>query len=185
MRHKLLRALRKLIMPEAELLVVGSKLYAKKITKDGEEIDYGLQSQKLITNRGMITLLKALGGFHNSDNTFNSGYPWGIALGHTSGTGTNPESFTDTALQSPIQPTPVQASTYNYFFNTTDQIYRLRSVATLSYSATATVSEHAVWSYSYGWNAWHFFDRSALTTPISVLVGDTITFTYILELSRA
>jgi hypothetical protein len=185
MRHKLLRVFRKLIMPEAELLVVGSKLYAKKITRDGEEIDYGLQSQKLITNRGMITLLKTLGGFYNNDNDFNRGDVWSIALGHTSGRGTRSESFTDTALQTPIQTTPVQASTYDYFFDTTDQIYRLRSVAPLSYSATATVSEHGVWSYNYNWGTWHFFDRSVLTTPISVRNGDTITFTYILELSRA
>jgi len=185
MRHKLLRVFRKLILPEAELLVVGSKLYAKRITKDGEEIDYGLQSQKLITNRGMITLLKTLGGFHNDDNDFRRGYLWSIALGHTSGTGTNPESFTDTALQSPIQTTPVQASAYNYFFNTTSQVYRLRSVATLSYSAPATVSEHAVWSHSVNFGIWHLFDRSVLATPIPVLIGDTITFTYILELSRA
>jgi hypothetical protein len=185
MRHKLLRVFRKLIMPEAELLIVGSKLYAKKITKDGKEINYGLQSQKLITNRGMITLLKALGGFYNNDNDFSRSHTWSIAIGHTSGTGTNPESFTDTALQSPIQNTPMQASTYNYFFNTTDQVYRLRSVATLSYSAPATVSEHAVWSYNYTASAWHLFDRSVLATPIAVLIGDTITFTYVLELSRA
>ena len=185
MRHKLLRVFRKLIMPEAELLIVGSKLYAKKITRDGEEIDYGLQSQKLITNRGMITLLKALEGFYDSDNDFGIGNPWCIAIGHTSGTGTNPESFTDTALQSPIQASPAWASTYNYFFDTTSQVYRLRSVATLSYSASATVSEHAVWSYNYLSGAWHFFDRSVLATPITVLIGDTITFTYILELSRA
>jgi hypothetical protein len=185
MRHKLLRVFRKLIMPEAELLMIGSKLYAKKITKDGEEIDYGLQSQKLITNRGMITLLKALGGFHQTDNNFSRGTAWSIAFGHTSGTGTNPESFTDTALQSPIQVTPVQAATYNYFFDTTNQIYRLSSVATLSYSALDIVSEHAVWSYHFSWGTWHLFDRSLLATPIPVLVGDTITFTYILELSRA
>jgi hypothetical protein len=184
MRHKLLRVFRKLIMPEAELLVVGSKLYAKKTTRDGEEIDYGLQSQKLITNRGMITLLKALGEFHSNDNDFRRGGPWNVAFGHTSGTGTNPESFTDTALQSPIQTTPVQAATYNYFFDTTNQIYRLRSVGTLSYSATATVSEHAVWAL-HSSSGWHFFDRSVLTTPIPVRPGDTITFTYILELSRA
>jgi hypothetical protein len=185
MRHKLLRVFRKLIMPEAELLIVGSKLYAKKITKDGEEIDYGLQSQKLITNRGMITLLKVLGGFYNNDNDFGRWHYWGIAFGHTSGTGTNPESFTDTALQSPIQTTPVPAYTYNYFFDTTNQVYRLRSIATLSYSAPATVSEHAVWSYNQNVSSWHFFDRSVLATPINVLTGDTITFTYILELSRA
>jgi len=185
MRHKLLRVFRKLIMPEAELLVVGSKLYAKKRTRDGEEIDYGLQSQKLITNRGMITLLKALGGFYNNDNDFNRSYRWNTAFGHTSGTGTNPESFTDTALQSPIQTSPTNASTYNYFFDTTSQVYRLRSVAVLSYPAPATVSEHAVWSYNVDSNSWHFFDRSVLATPISVLSGDTITFTYILELSRA
>jgi hypothetical protein len=185
MKHKLLRVFRKLIMPEAELLVVGSKLYAKKITRDGEEIDYGLQSQKLITNRGMITLLKALGGFHNDDNNFNRTDQWYTALGHTSGTGTAPEKFTDTALQSPIQTTPVQASTYDYFFDTTNQIYRLRSTATLSYSVAATVSEHAVWSYNLGIGAWHFFDRSVLAAPIVVAPGDTITFTYILEISRA
>jgi hypothetical protein len=185
MRHKLLRVFRKLIMPEAELLVVGSKLYAKKITRDGKVIDYGLQSQKLITNRGMITLLKALGGFYNNDNDFSRTHCWTIAIGHTSGTGTNPESFTDTALQSPIQTSPVNASTYNYFFDTTSQVYRLRSVAALSYSAPATVSEHATWSYNQNSAAWHFFDRSVFATPISVLVGDTITFTYILELSRA
>jgi len=185
MRHKLLRVFRKLIMPEAELLIVGSKLYAKKITKDGEEIDYGLQSQKLITNRGMITLLKALGAFYNDDNNFSRSQTWGIALGHTSGTGTNPESFTDTALQSPIQTTPVFPSVYNYFFDTTSQTYRLRSIATLSYSAPATVSEHAVWSYNSYVGAWHFFDRSVLATPIAVSTGDTITFTYILEISRA
>ena len=185
MRHKLLRVFRKLIMPEAELLVVGSKLYAKKRTKDGEEVDYGLQSQKLITNRGMITLLKALGAFNNNDNNFSRSYYWSIAFGHTSGTGTNPEGFTDTALQSPIQTTPVNASTYDYFFDTTSQTYRLRSIATLSYSAPATVSEHAVWSYSSSTSTWHFFDRSVLATPIPVLVGDTITFTYILEISRA
>jgi hypothetical protein len=185
MRHKLLRVFRKLIMPEAELLVVGTKLYAKKITKKGEEIDYGLQSQKLITNRGMITLLKALGAFHSDDNNFSKSYYWSIAFGHTSGTGTNPESFTDTALQSPIQTTPVQASTYNYFFDTTNQVYRLRSIATLSYSAPATVSEHAVWTQYSNTSAWHLFDRSVLATPINVLTGDTITFTYILELSRA
>jgi len=185
MRHKLLRVFRKLIMPETELLVVGSKLYAKKITRDGKEIDYGLQSQKLITNRGMITLLKALGAFHNDDNNFNRGSSWSTAFGHTSGTGTNPESFTDTALQSPIQTAPVPASTYNYFFDTNNQIYRLYSIATLSYSTSATVSEHAVWSHNASWAVWHFFDRSVLATPISVLPGDTITFTYILELSRA
>jgi len=185
MRHKLLRVFRKLIMPEAELLVVESKLYAKKITRDGEEIDYGLQSQKLITNRGMITLLKALGGFYNNDNNFSRGHTWHIALGHTSGTGTGPENFADTALQSPIQTTPVQASIYDYFFDTTNQIYRLRSVAALSYSVPATVSEHAVWAYNLSQGIWHFFDRSVLATPISVLAGDTITFTYILELSRA
>ncbi len=185
MRHKLLRVFRKLIMPEAELLVVGSKLYAKKITKDGRMIDYGLQSQKLITNRGMITLLKVLGGFHSDDNNFSRGHLWSIAVGHTSGTGTNPESFSDTQLQSPIQTTPVQASIYNYFFDTTNQVYRLRSIATLSYSAPANVSEHAVWSYNFSWSVWHFFDRSVLATPISVSTGDTITFTYILELSRA
>jgi hypothetical protein len=185
MRHKLLRVFRKLIMPEVELLVVGSKLYAKKTTRHGEVIDYGLQSKKLITNRGMITLLKALGAFHNDDNNFARSYLWSIAIGHTSGTGTNPESFTDTALQSPIQTAPVNASTYNYFFDTTSQIYRLRSIATLSYSASATVSEHAVWSYNVSVSAWHFFDRSVLATPIKVVNGDTITFTYILELSRA
>jgi len=185
MRHKLLRVFRKLIMPEAELLVVGSKLYAKKITRNGEEIDYGLQSQKLITNRGMITLLKALGGFYNNDNDFSRWHQWSIVLGHTSGTGTNPESFTDTALQSPIQTSPTNASTYNYFFDTTSQVYRLRSIAALSYSTPATVSEHAVWSYTTNSSTWHFFDRSVLATPISVSTGDTITFTYILELSRA
>jgi hypothetical protein len=184
MRHKLLRVFRKLIMPEAELLVVGSKLYAKKRTKGGEEIDYGLQSQKLITNRGMITLLKALGGFYSDDNNFGIGFWWSIAKGHTSGTGTNPESFADTNLQSPIQTSPVNSTTYNYFFDTTSQVYRLQSIATISYSAVVTVSEHAVWSYHSG-DAWHFFDRSVLATPIAVLVGDTITFTYILELSRA
>jgi hypothetical protein len=185
MRHKLLRVFRKLIMPEAELLVVGSKLYAKKTTRDGEVVDYGLQSQKLITNRGMITLLKTLGGFNRDDNNFSRPYAWGIALGHTSGTGTNPESFTDTALQSPIQTTPTQASTYDYFFDTTAQIYRLRSVAALSYFAPANVSEHAAWSYYHASGLWYFFDRSVLATPINVLTGDTITFTYILELSRA
>jgi hypothetical protein len=185
MRHKLLRVFRKLIMPESELLIVGSKLYAKKITRDGEEIDYGLQSQKLITNRGMITLLKALGGFHSNDNNFNRAYTWHVAFGHTSGTGANPENFADTALQSPIQTTPIQASTYDYFFDTTNQIYRLRSIATLSYSIPATVSEHAVWTYNYTVGTWHFFDRSVLATPIVVFTGDTITFTYILELSRA
>jgi hypothetical protein len=184
MRHKLLRVFRKLIMPEAELLVVGSKLYAKKTTRDGEEIDYGLQSQKLITNRGMITLLKALGGFYSNDNNFGTGYWWSIAKGHTSGTGTNPESFADTDLQSPIQTSPVNNTTYNYFFDTTSQIYKLRSVATLSYSTPATVSEHAVWSY-YSGGIWYFFDRSVLATPVAVLIGDTITFTYILEISRA
>jgi hypothetical protein len=185
MRHKLFKLLRKLIMPEAELLIVGSKLYAKKTTRHGEVIDYGLQSQKLITNRGMITLLKALGAFHNDDNNFSRAYVWSIALGHTSGTGTDPESFTDTALRSPIQTTPVSASAYNYFFDTTSQIYKLRSVAVLSYSAPAIISEHAVWSFCPSWSTWHFFDRSVLATPISVLTGDTITFTYILELSRA
>ncbi len=185
MRHKLLRVFRKLIMPEAELLVVGSKLYAKKITKDGGEIDYGLQSQKLITNRGMITLLKVLGAFHNNDNDFGRPQTWSVAFGHTSGTGTNPDSFSDTALQSPIQTSPVWTSFYNYFFDTTNQVYRLRSIATLPYPAPATVSEHAVWSYNLSWAVWHFFDRSVLATPISVLAGDTITFTYILELSRA
>ncbi len=184
MRHKLLRAFRKLIMPEAELLVVGSKLYAKKITKDGRMIDYGLQSQKLITNRGMITLLKALGNFHQDDNNFSRAHLWSIAFGHTSGTGTASESFADTALQSPIQTTPAQASTYDYFFDTTSQIYRLRSIAPLLYSAPATVSEHAVWTL-FGSTSWHFFDRSVLATPISVSAGDTITFTYILELTRA
>lgn len=183
MRHKLLRVFRKLILPEAELLVVGSKLYAKKTTRNGEVIDYGLQSQKLITNRGMITLLKTLGGFHEGDNNFSLPYLWNTARGHTSGTGTNPESFTDTNLQSPIQTSPVTAVTYNYFFDTTSQVYKLRSIATLSYSSPATVSEHAVWSQ--GNTTWHFFDRSVLATPISVLSGDTITFTYMLEISRA
>jgi hypothetical protein len=180
------------IIPEnAGFFVVYSELYAKKVSSDGSEEDYGLVGTKMITNYGLKQLLLALGGHNTWDLTTNSAnyalgsWYWVIAYGHTSGTGTTAESATDTGLVTPIQTTPVNPSNYSWLVDTTNGIYRLISVGVLNYTAPATVSEHAVWSRSganYITNA--CFDRTVLATPIGVLAGDTITFTYRLSLQR-
>lgn len=180
-----------IILPKnAGFFVAYSELFAKKRSPDGTEEDYGLVGTKMITNYGLKQLLLALGSHLGWDLTTNSANylgssAWYIAKGHTSGTGTTAESASDTSLVSPIQTSPVNPVSYSWLVDIPNNVYRLLSVGVLSYSAIATVSEHAVWTErggSYITNA--CFDRTVLSTPIRVVSGDTITFTYRLNLQR-
>ncbi|MHA1302201.1 MAG: hypothetical protein ACTSPI_00675 [Candidatus Heimdallarchaeaceae archaeon] len=143
-------------------------LSAKLIKKDGSTKDFGVIATKKVTTEFVNFLVDCM---QSSDTKF-ADFKY-----HISGTGTNAESNADTQLQTPIGTTrEVGTQTEGASAN----IYK--SVATITYSGSYAVTEHAIFNeqYSAAQDDGILLDRS-IFSAINVDNGDSIEFTYELE----
>lgn len=156
-----------MINPMKKLLVTrgmefASELSAKLIKADGQVIDYGVVSRRVVTNAG-VTFLR--------DCLMNTVEPENINW-HDSGTGAVAENVTDTTI-TPAGPARVSGT------QSTPASNQYRSVATVSYTGTLAITEHGLFSASTAGTLW---DRSVFTV-INVINGDSIQFTYTLTIN--
>lgn len=120
--------------------------------------DYGTISRQVVTTAGVTALANAF------INTFEPE----IFNFHASGTGGTAEAIGDTALVTEVETRVAGAQT-----SPSAGLYR--TIATVAYTATRTITEHGIFSQlATGGTLW---DRS-LFTGIPVISGDSIQFTY-------
>lgn len=137
---------------------ITSELIVQVTKADGRVINHGVVSRRVVTDAGVSFLCTDWLDGSTDISTFNY---------HGSGTGVGAESATDTALG-----TEVESRTAGT--KTKPSAPQLRSVGTVSYTATRAVTEHGLFSASTVGTLW---DRSVFTA-INVVNGDSITFTY-------
>lgn len=141
-------------------LVLEGSLSAIVIRHDGQVEDKGVICRRLVTQAFANYLVDAM---QNS-----SSYPMDVFKYHQSGTGTTPESNTQTDLVTPVGSRVSGSQTEGSSSN----IYK--TVATINYTGTYSITEHGVFSASSGGT---LLDRSVFSA-INVISGDSIEFTY-------
>lgn len=143
------------------------RLYASVIRTDGTIEHFGLLSTKVITDAGVAFLV---------DDWDNNGQDLTTMNFHGCGTGTNAESASDTALQTESTTALNPDSTRATGTRSQPSANQYRTVGTLTFDASAAVTEHGILSQSAtgGGTLW---DRSVFSA-INVVSGDSIQFTY-------
>lgn len=139
-----------------ETVPVG-RLYATRITADGERQDLGLISTRVVTDAGVDAIVDA---FQNSVELEN--FTW-----HGSGTGTTAEAAGDTALVTEVASRTDGSATENG-----SNVFR--TVGTIAYSSSLAITEHGLFNASSNGT---LMDRSVFSA-INVANGDSIEFTY-------
>ena len=134
------------------------RLYLKHHKADGDTVDYGLVSTKVVTTAGVNFIVDA---FQNSTEVENLKF-------HGSGTDSTAENAADTALGVEVESRATGTTTEGASAN----IYK--TVGTVAYTATRTITEHGIFSAS---TAGTLLDRSVFA-GIGVNNGDSIEFTY-------
>jgi len=136
------------------------QLYAKVIRKDGKVEDLGLICEKCVTDAFVQYLVDSM-----QDS---STHPMDVFKWHASGTGTNTESASDTALQneveSRVEGTQEEGESANIY----------QSVATITYSNSYSITEHGIFSAQ---TDGILLDRSVFSA-INVDPNDSIQFAY-------
>lgn len=120
--------------------------------------DYGVVSRQVVTTAGITALA----------NSFLNTFEPEIFNYHASGTGGTAEAIGDTALVTEVE-TRVAGT------QTSPSAGAYRTIATVSYTATRTITEHGIFSQLAAGGT--LLDRS-LFTGIPVVSGDSIQFTY-------
>lgn len=143
-------------------------LSIKHIKTDGTITDYGIVSCKKVTTE----FVNQLAIWFVTDATASGDFKY-----HISGTGTTAEANTDTALVTPI-------GTARTVGNQSSSTNTYISVATIAYTGTSAVTEHAIFNEAYAAAQTDgiLLDRSVFAA-INVISGDQITFTYTLTIS--
>lgn len=140
-------------------------VYAKVIKANGEIIDYGLVSMRVVTDAGVGYIVDA---FQNSVELENMKY-------HGFGTGTTNEAASQTALVTELTTEYATDNTRPTGTTTegaTANIYR--TVATLSPDASCAITEHGIFSAS---SSGVLLDRSKFSA-INLVSGDSLQVTY-------
>lgn len=143
------------------------RLYATVIRADGRIERLGLICSKVITDAGVAFLV---------DDWDNNGQDLTTLNFHGAGTGTNAEAVGDTALQTESTTALNPDSTRATGTRSQPAANQYRSVGTLTFDASAAITEHGLLSQSAtgGGTLW---DRSVFSA-INVVSGDSIQFTY-------
>ena len=146
-----------IIMPEALLRI--------KLLRDGETYNFGIVSRKKVTAEFVNFMVDQLQAETST---------WGDFKYHISGTGTDAESNANTQLQTAIG-TAREVGTQTE--GASAHIYK--SVATIAYSGTHAVTEHALFNEAYAdaQDNGILMDRSVFSA-VNVVSGDSIEFTY-------
>ena len=142
-------------------------LYAKILRENGERIDLGLISTRVVTTAGVNFIVDA---FQNLTELENLKY-------HGLGTGTNAEAAGDTTLQTELttQLTPDSTrATGSTTEGATGNIYR--TVATNTVDAAVAITEHGVFSQA-ATGGGTLLDRSVFSA-VNLASGDSLQTTY-------
>jgi len=146
-------------------VVLTSALSARVLRKDGTVEDLGVICRRKVTDAFVAFMVDEL-------QTETSA--WGDFKYHDSGTGTNAENKTDTALQTPCGDARTVGSQTE---GATGNIYK--SVATHTYDESLAITEHGLFNAAA---AGTLMDRHVFAA-INVGDGDKIEFTYELTCS--
>jgi len=148
--------------------VIGvGRLYISVIRANGRIEHLGLVSTQVITDAGVAFLVDDWDSDAQDITTLHF---------HGCGTGTNAEAVGDTALQTESTTALNPDSTRATGTESQPAANQLRTVGTLTFDATAAVTEHGIFSQAAtgGGTLW---DRSVFSA-INVGSGDSIQFTY-------
>jgi hypothetical protein len=140
---------------------------AIKVRHNGEWIDYGVVSNRVVTNLGVAFLVDAWD--NRGTNLEDMNY-------HGCGTGTNAEDVTDSALQTECTTALNPDSTRATGTRSQPTAPQYRTIGTLVFDTGAAVTEHGLLSQAAtgGGVLW---DRSVFAA-INVASADSIQFTY-------
>lgn len=171
--RNLVRGARRVIAARAlNLSNFYGSLYLTHIRADGEVVEYGLASMRVVTTAGVNYIVDA---FQNTTEVENLKY-------HGIGTGGTAEASADTALvtesTTALNPDSTRA-TGSTIEGASANIYR--SVGTLTVDATAAITEHGIFSQS-ATGGGTLLDRS-LFSALNLVSGDSIQSTYDLTFS--
>ena len=159
--NKAKAAMRKANVPfipvEAELGV--------KLNHEGEQYDFGIVSRKKVTDEFVAFMVDQLQAETST---------WGDFKHHISGTGTTAEDNNDVQLVTPVG-TAREVGTQLEGAS----VWIYKSVATIAYTATLAITEHAIFNEAYAAAQTDgiLMDRSVFTA-VNVVDGDSIEFTY-------
>lgn len=150
-----------------KLPILHGSLFAKILRDDGDVIDLGLISTRVVTTAGVNYIVDA---FQNTTELENLKY-------HGLGTGTNAEAAGDTALQTELttQLTPDSTrATGTTTEGASANIYR--TVATNTVDATVAITEHGIFSQA-ATGGGTLLDRSVFAA-VNLGSGDSLQTTY-------
>lgn len=166
-RHLVRGARRALTARALSLANFYGSLYVTKFAADGEVLEYGLASMRVVTTTGVNYIVDA---FQNSAELENLKY-------HGIGTGTNAEAAGDTALQTELT-TQYSPDSTRATGTTTEgasaNIYR--TVGTNTVDATVAITEHGILSQA-STGGGTLLDRSVFSA-INMVSGDGLQTTY-------
>lgn len=133
--------------------------------KDGKSVDYGLVSRAKVTDEFVAYMVDQLQAEAST---------WGDFKHHISGTATTAENNDHVSLLTAIGTARVSGTQTE---GASAWIYR--SVATITYAASAAVTEHAIFNAAYtsAQDDGTLLDRSTFSA-VNVVSDDTITYTY-------
>ena len=145
---------------------ITSELSARLVRKDGSRIDYGVLSRRVVTNNGVGYIVDA---WQNLTELENMKY-------HGCGTGTTAENVADSALVTESTTALNPDSTRASGTQTEPASNQLTSTGTVTFDATAAITEHGLFSQA-ATGGGTLFDRSVFSA-INVVSGDSIQFAY-------
>lgn len=136
---------------------------------NGERINYGVLSYRVVTDAGVAYIVDDFDNAAGSADVSNFNY-------HGCGTGTTAEAAGDTALVTESTTALNPDSTRATGTRSQPAANQFRSVGTLTFDASAAVTEHGLFTAS-GTGTGTLLDRSVFSA-INVVSGDSIQFTY-------
>ena len=150
-----------------------AELRAKLLKRDGSVIDYGVVSYRVVTNAGVAFIVD---DFDPAATTDISTLKY-----HGCGTGATAEATSDTALVTESTTALNPDSTRATGTATQPSANILTSTATVTFDATAAITEHGIFSRA-ATGGGTLLDRSVFSA-INVVSGDSIQFAYSLTVS--
>jgi len=140
------------------------QLWLRKITRDGEILNYGLASLRVVTTAGVAFIVDAFQNLVELE----------IMKYHGIGTGTNAEAVGDTGLQTELTTEYIVNSTRATGTTTENAANIYETVATNEVDATVAITEHGIFSAAA---AGTLLDRSVFSA-VNLVSGDQIQTTY-------
>lgn len=145
---------------------ITSELSARLIRSNGEWVDYGVLSRRVVTNNGVGFIVDA---WQNTVELENMRY-------HGCGTGTTAEAVGDSALVTESTTALNPDSTRASGTQSEPATNQLTSTGLVTFDASAAITEHGLFSQA-ATGGGVLFDRSVFSA-INVVSGDSISFAY-------